>query len=31
MEELYQGPVLAAFKAKEADFYLKSLTLWRPR
>ena len=26
MEELYQGPVLAAFKAKEADFYLKSLS-----
>lgn len=26
MEELYQGPVMAAFKAKEASLYLKSLS-----
>ena len=26
MEELYQGPVMAAFKAKEANVYLKSLS-----
>ena len=26
MEELYQGPVMAAFKAKDANVYLKSLS-----